>query len=219
MKDYKEEDYLPLSGIQHYQYCKRQWALIHIEQQWTDNAFTIKGNYMHQKVDNAYIKEKRKEEIISRGMPIHSRELGINGICDVVEFHKSDKGTYIKELGTKYDIIPIEYKRGRPKEHNADILQVVAQSMCLEEMLCTKIDKAYIFYGEIKHRIEVDISAELRKEVEKTCNEMHEYFSKSYTPKCKKSRKCDNCSLYEICAPNIFEYASVSDYISSMLGE
>lgn len=219
MRDYKEEEFLALSGIQHFVFCKRQWALIHIEQQWADNHLTIKGNHIHRRVDDASLSEKRNDVVISRSLPVHSRELGINGVCDVVEFHKTESGTYIRELDGKYIVIPVEYKRGRPKEHDADVLQVAAQAMCLEEMLCTQINKAYLFYGETKHRMEIEITQELRKKVSDICEEMHGYFKKSYTPKCKADNTCNNCSLYEICNPKLCGHTRVSDYINTMLEE
>lgn len=123
MKEYKE-DFLMLSGIQHYEFCKRQWALIHIEQQWAENYFTIDGDFMHKKVHDSFQYEKRKDTIVSRGMEIHSFELGISGICDVVEFQKDAAGINIYGRKDKYQVIPIEYKRGKPKTTDADELQL-----------------------------------------------------------------------------------------------
>lgn len=217
MKDYKEADFLALSGIQHFVFCRRQWALIHIEQQWEDNALTIKGNNMHKKAHDVYNAEKRKDIIISRGMPVHSRTLGISGVCDVVEFQLSQNGTFITALDGKYDILPVEYKRGKPKNNDADILQVIAQTMCLEEMLCASIQKAILYYGEIRHRLDINITNELRNRVSEVCLEMHDYFNRAYTPKCKPSNKCTRCSLVEICNPKICNQISVSEYIKKAL--
>lgn len=216
-REYGEDEFLPLSGIQHFAFCRRQWALIHIEQQWADNALTVKGNNMHRKAHDTFGNETRKDIVISRGMPVHSRTLGISGICDIVEFHKSKSGTFICSLNGTYDVLPVEYKRGRPKNHDADILQVVAQAMCLEEMLCTEIPKASLYYGETHHRMEIFITREIRNKVMEMCAEMHEYFARAHTPKCKAIAKCKSCSLIEICNPDICSQASVSAYIEKML--
>ncbi|MEG1107116.1 MAG: Dna2/Cas4 domain-containing protein, partial [Eubacterium sp.] len=130
MKTYDEEDYLMLSGIQHFEFCRRQWALIHIEQQWEENLRTVEGNIMHEKAHDGLFTEKRKNIIVTRGMRVFSKTLGISGICDVVEFHRDDLiGVEIFGREGKYCIYPIEYKRGEPKENDADILQLTAQAM------------------------------------------------------------------------------------------
>src|SRR5690625_4754070 len=120
-----------LSGLQHFVFCRRQWALIHIEQDWEENVLTIEGNVLHERVDNPSIREKRGNSIFVRAMPIHSAALGISGICDMVEFVKDENGINI--YGEEDLFVPrlVEYKRGRPKTHNADIIQLVAQVICL----------------------------------------------------------------------------------------
>src|SRR5690625_2878855 len=136
MKVYKEEDYLMLSGIQHFVFCRRQWALIHIEQEWDENLLTIEGHHVHEKVDDVSFQEKRGDKLYIRALPIHSSTLGISGICDMVEFIKDENGVSIHGESDLYIPKPIEYKKGKPKKHEADILQLVAQVLCLEEMLC-----------------------------------------------------------------------------------
>lgn len=218
MKDYKEDELLMLSGIQHYEFCKRQWALIHIEQQWLENYFTIDGNFMHKKVHDSSNYEKRKDTIISRGMAIHSFELGISGICDVVEFQKDKNGISIHGREDKYKVIPVEYKRGKPKITDADELQLAAQAMCLEEMFCCDIPKGYLFYGETKRRTEVVITEEMREHLRKITGEMHEMYNRKHTPKGKKTRACSSCSLCDVCLPAITKQEDVSVYIDQMLG-
>lgn len=162
--DYKEEDYLMLSGIQHFSFCRRQWALIHIEQQWDENLRTVEGNLFHRKAHDGYSSEKRKNVIISRGMPVFSRTMGVSGICDIVEFHRDDRnGIHLYGREGMYRVYPVEYKKGQPKEDEADILQMAAQAMCLEEMLACSIEKGYLFYGEIRRRIEVPLEETIRK--------------------------------------------------------
>lgn len=211
--EYKEEDFLLLSGIQHFVFCKRQWALIHIEQQWSENYMTIDGKIFHEKAHSNISSEKRKDVIISRTMPIFSRTLGITGVCDIVEFHKSDNGILIYGYNDKFDVIPIEYKRGSPKEDEIDILQLVSQAICLEEMLCCKINIGYLFYGEIKHRVKVDITKELQQKVYDIFKQMHDLYNKRYTPKVKISKHCKACSLVDICLPKLCKEKNVRDYI------
>ena len=118
--EYKEEDYLMLSGIQHYVFCKRQWALIHIEQQWEENYRTTDGMLMHTRAHDESLTEHRKNTIIVRGLKISSRTLGVSGQCDVVEFHQSSKGIQLNEEEGKWLVVPVKYKRGLPKEHGED---------------------------------------------------------------------------------------------------
>src|SRR5690625_3327327 len=153
-----KHDYLMLSGIQHFEFCKRQWALIHIEQQWEENVQTVEGKHLHEKADQPFIREKRKNKLIVRAMPVKSQEIKINGICDVVEFIKDNQGVEIFGEHGKYLPVPIEYKRGKPKSHESDLLQLTAQAICLEEMLVCDVEVGYLFYNEIKQRVEVPIT-------------------------------------------------------------
>lgn len=217
MKVYNEEDYLMLSGIQHFTFCRRQWALIHIEQQWAENVRTVEGQHLHQRADQPMIREKRGNKLVVRALPIHSTELGISGICDVVEFIQNPGGVPLVNEKGLYLPHPVEYKRGKPKNDESDILQLTAQAMCLEEMLVCKIQKGYLFYNEIKHRVEVPITAYYRDQVRKHFEEMHQYFQKSYTPKVKSGPHCKNCSLIHICLPDLMKKKSVSSYIEGRL--
>ena len=156
--EYTEDDYLMISGIQHFKFCRRQWALIHIEQQWAENEHTAVGKLMHEKVHDPYLREKRKGVIIARALPISSRELGISGECDVVEFHKCEEGVTLYGHRGLYSIYPVEYKKGKSKPTDEDRLQLAAQVLCLEEMFFTQISKGAIFYGETRRREEVEIT-------------------------------------------------------------
>lgn len=173
-----EDEYLMLSGIQHFQFCKRQWALIHVEQQWEENVLTIEGQYLHRKTDNPFTRDKRGNKLIVRAMPIKSRELGLTGICDVVEFVRDENGVELEGEEGKYIAFPIEYKRGKPKKDDADILQLTAQAMCLEEMLLLEIDRGYLFYHEIKRRLEIPITDKLKDKVRSIAKEMHDYYNR-----------------------------------------
>ena len=219
LKEYREEDYLMLSGIQHFAFCRRQWALIHIEQQWAENYHTVDGELMHQRAHDGLSYEKRKGTVISRGMPIHSRGMGISGVCDIVEFHEAEDGVPIAKFGGTYHVFPIEYKRGKPKEHDADILQLVAQAMCLEEMLECHIEQGAIYYGQTKRRQEVMITESYRETVRRMTEEMHQYFDRGYTPNVKKTRACSLCSLKELCLPSLERTMKVGKYIEIHMGE
>lgn len=219
MIDYKEEDFLSLSGIQHFEFCRRQWALIHIEQQWQENLRTVEGKILHEKAHDYLLKEKRGDLIISRGMAVFSKSLGINGVCDIVELRKDRNGVSIFGRDGLYQPFPVEYKRGKPKEDDVDILQLTAQAMCLEEMLSCEIDTGFMFYGDINRRIRVDITDELKDQVKAICKEMHQFYKRRYTPKVKISKKCKACSLKNICLPQLCKNVSVRDYIERSLIE
>lgn len=219
MMEYKEEDFLLLSGIQHFVFCKRQWALIHIEQQWQENLRTIEGGILHEKTHDDTIKEKRGDIIISRGMAIFSRSLGLTGTCDVVELHKAKDGVKIFGRDGTYKPIPIEYKRGKPKEDDSDVLQLCAQAICLEEMLLCKIPEGFLFYGETKRRLKIIFDEELRERLKTIIKEMHELYDRRYTPKVKLSKSCKACSLIELCIPKLCKNLSVNDYIKKNIME
>lgn len=218
-KDNNEDEYLMLSGIQHFKFCKRQWALIHIEQQWAENVRTIEGQHLHEKADQPFIREKRKNKLIVRAMPVQSRILKVNGICDVVEFIKDDKGVEIVGEQGKYIPVPVEYKRGKPKRDETDIVQLVAQAICLEEMLVCEVKTGYMFYHEIKQRVEVPITDELKEQVRLLVSEMQLYYGRKHTPKVKTGKHCKSCSLQHICLPDMMSRQTVKSYIEGMLKE
>lgn len=216
---YKEEDFLQLSGIQHFAFCRRQWALTYIELQWQENVRTVEGRLLHETAHDASIKEKRGDLIVVRAMPVHSRELGISGECDVVEFHKSKDGVTIFGREGRYTVVPIEYKRGKPKATDADELQITAQAICLEEMLCCEIPYGYLYYDEIRRREKITFTEKLRQKVKDMFIEMHKYYSQGYTPKVKISKSCNACSLKDICLPVLNKNVSVKNYIDSRMRE
>ena len=216
---YNEDEFLQLSGIQHFAFCRRQWALIHIEMQWKENLRTVEGQILHENAHNPEMNEKRGNVIVVRAMPVHSRKMGVSGECDVVEFHKSDKGAHINGREGVYMPVPVEYKRGEPKSDNIDILQLAAQALCLEEMFCTDINYGYIYYGETRHRLKVDFDYEIRNKVVKLFEEMHLYYRRGYTPKVKISKKCNACSLKDLCVPVLNKNKSVAEYIDKFISE
>lgn len=217
--EYTEDNYLMLSGIQHFKFCKRQWALIHIEQQWEENVHTVVGELMHKKAHDPYLVEKRKDLLIARSLPIVSREMGVSGECDVVEFHRCEDGIKLHGHRGNFSLYPIEYKKAKPKLTEEDRLQLVAQALCLEEMFSTNIQEGALFYGETRRREVLEITEDLRQEVREMFREMHQYFDRKYTPKVKYSKACNACSLKEICLPKLGKSGAVKTYIEQMLKE
>lgn len=210
---YSEEDYLLLSGLQHFAFCRRQWALIHIEEQWAENVRTTEGHIIHERAHDTSLREKRGDTLIVRGVSVSSRTLGISGQCDVLEYHKDEQGVPIKGEPGNWRPYPIEYKRGLSKENDADRLQLCAQAMCLEEMLCCEIPEGAIFYGESRHREIVPFTETLRQKVKNNVEEMHALYKRAYTPKVKASKACNACSLKELCLPKLVSIVSVDTYM------
>lgn len=219
MSRYAESDYLMLSGLQHFEFCRRQWALIHIEQQWAENYRTTSGELMHKKAHEETSVEKRGSLLIMRGLRIASSQLGLSGQCDVVEFHRCSSGIKIHGYEDRWLPVPIEYKRGTEKEGREDEIQLCAQAICLEEMFLAEIPKGYLYYGETRRRTEVFFNEELRRYVNEIAEKMHEMYTRGRTPKVKTSRKCQSCSLKELCIPKLNKPLSVKGYIDSMIGE
>ncbi|PXX50775.1 CRISPR-associated Cas4 family exonuclease [Hungatella effluvii] len=217
--DYKEEDYLMLSGIQHFAFCRRQWALIHIEQQWQENERTAEGELLHERAHDTWATEKRSDVITSRGLPVQSRTMGISGSCDIVEFHRAEEGVPLYGHRGLFRVYPIEYKRGKPKDIPIDMLQLTAQAMCLEEMLSAEIAEGAIYYGEIRHREKILFTEDLRTQVRKYFQEMHQLFDKQYTPNVKWSKSCNACSLNDICMPKLGKTPSVKEYVREKIME
>jgi len=214
-----DSDFLMLSGLKHFRFCKRRWALIHIEQQWDENALTLEGHYMHEVVHDVDFTEKRGSVLLSRGMPVRSENMRITGNCDMVELTRSDAGVPIRGREGRWLVYPVEYKRGRPDPTGADEWQLCAQAMCLEEMFVTEIPEGAIYYGQTKRRQAVPLTEELRAEVREAVSEMHRLFARGRTPKVRPKKACGNCSLNEICMPDLMASQSAADYVAKTLAE
>jgi len=220
LKEYNEEDYLMLSGIQHFYFCKRQWCLIHIENLWADNQATKEGDYLHEKADNPRLTESRKNVFYSRAMPVVSKELGFSGILDMVEFHKSSIGVPIQGHEGLWEPIIIEYKRGKEKKDLRDIVQLVAEVISLEEGLDCSINVSYLFYDKVKKRQKVEITPELRTLVYDLSGSMHKFYEKRETAEAENYKNCTRCSLYDLCLPRMTKKkVNVQHYIYSRLEE
>ena len=201
-KNYEIDDLIFLSALNHYLYCPRRCALIHIEQLWNENLFTAEGRIMHDKVDTQN-RESRGNVRIEYGVPIRSLRLGLIGKADVVEFHRMDDGTWMP--------FPVEYKRGKPKMDDCDKVQLCAQAICLEEMLNVEIKKGALYYGRTRRREDVVFDEKLRRETENAARKVHDLIESGTTPKPEYSKKCKKCSLYELCMPKVSR--KVSDYL------
>ncbi len=219
---FEEDDMLMLSGIQHFMFCPRQWALIHIEQQWDDNRLTVEGKILHAHVDDPFYRQKNGNIINLRSVAIASKELGIYGIADAIELHRTEdpsKAISHHKYPGYWRPTPIEYKRGHKKPDERDIVQVVAQAMCLEEMYNINVSSGELFYGEIRHREVVQINEELRTLVRNLSKQMHSIFKSGKTPKVGDFARCKNCSLRSICMPKLSKHASVTEYLNRNLYE
>jgi CRISPR-associated exonuclease Cas4 len=191
---FTEDQFLPLSALQHLLFCPRQTALIHLEQAWAENRFTSDGRVLHKKAHEGP-DESRPGVRITRSLPVASRALGLAGQCDIVEFHANNT------------ITPIEYKRGKPKNHRADEVQLCAQALCLEEMLGVEIAEGFLFYGQCKRRTPVPFDPELRRLAADTTAELHRLIDSRQTPPAEyEPRKCDNCSLLDHCQPKALRF-------------
>lgn len=216
--DYPPDAWLPLSGIQHFLFCRRQWALIHVERQWQENALTAEGRILHRRVDDPFFTEKRKGVIIARSVPVSSPVLGLSGLCDVVEFTEAAEGVHLPERAGRYLPAPVEYKRGKEKGDACDEAQLCAQAMCLEEMLAVSIPAGYLYYAQTRRRVAVALTKTLRQTVGKAAQEMHAYFDRGYTPVVKPFKGCRSCSLADVCLPGLQQKATpASQYISNQL--
>ncbi len=203
-----------LSGIQHYYFCRKQWQLIHINQEWLDNQATKEGDIIHEKADNPQIKESRNNIFYVRAMSVSSKRLGLSGVLDVVEFKKDENG--ISVLNKKGKWIPeiIEYKRGKPKKDDRDIVQLTAQVICLEETLNITIKTGSFYYDSIKQRQKIDITSRMRDLVSLLAKQMHNDYSVGKVISIPELEKCKQCSLYDICLPKLVEKSSdVKKYI------
>ena len=201
------DDLIMLSALQHFVFCPRQCALIHIEQLWSENVLTAEGRIMHEKVDTAN-RESRGNIRIEYGVPLRSLRLGLIGRADVVEFHKH---------GDRWIPFPVEYKRGKPKPDNCDAVQLCAQAICLEEMMSVEIPAGALFYGETRHRHDVVFSAMLRRETEDAAERVRKLIASGITPPPVYSVKCKKCSLVELCLPQASK--KVGNYLLKVIEE
>ena len=219
---YDDDQMLMLSGIQHYMFCPRQWALIHVEQQWADNRLTAEGEVLHKNVDNPSYRQKNGDTITLRGVHVASHALGLYGICDAIELLQSDTQdnaiTHPKYAGF-WKPYPVEYKRGHRKPDERDAVQLAAQVMCLEEMYEIQISEAALFYYETHRREVVVIDEQLRQLTCELSEAMHKTFDDGITPKAVLQRGCKSCSLFDLCSPELTKKTTVAYYLKKSFDE
>lgn len=195
------DNFLPLSGLQHLAFCPRQWALIHLEQVWAENRLTAEGRLLHERADlPGHV--KRHELRTVRGMMIQSQRLRLTGRADIVEFHPEP--------------YPVEYKRGRRKPTDCDLVQLCAQALCLEEMLNAEVPRGAIFYGEPRRRLPVEFTPTLRLRTEELAHTMQLLYAERTTPPASPGKQCERCSLVNICLPHSTDDPNI---LSSILRE
>lgn len=198
-------DQLPISALQHLLYCNRQCALIHVERVWQENVFTAEGRVLHERAHEGP-SESRPGIRIARGIRLVSHQHGLSGQADVVEFHQDGR------------VIPVEYKRGKPKTHRADEVQLCAQAICLEESQNCQIPLGYLSYGKTRHRLEIRMDAELRSLTLSLVEQLHRLIASGQTPPpVFEAKKCTACSLIELCVPRISCRPIASRYFQSAL--
>jgi CRISPR-associated exonuclease Cas4 len=208
---YSIDDLIQLSALQHYAFCPRQCALIHVEQVWTENLLTAEGRIMHEHVHDEG-DESRGDVRIERGASLRSLRLGLIGKADVIEYHRQADGTW--------QAFPVEYKRGKPKPDDSDKIQLCAQAICLEEMLNASIPAGALFYGKTRRRLDVGFDETLRLETEAAAIKTHELIDAGITPAPVYAKRCESCSLMAECMPKtIQKKRSVESYLKRMLDE
>jgi len=220
--NHSDEVLLLLSGIQHFAFCERQWSLIHIEQVWQENLLTVEGRHVHERVDDPFDDESRGDLRIVRSMPVLSRELGLQGVADMVEFHRQPlcgpDTAILRNTEGFWRPRPVEFKRGKPKPDDRDAVQLCAQALCLEEMMATRISHGDIYYWQTRRRQAVEFSDTLRTRTKSLAVRMHKLFEAGVTVTNVKGKSCQSCSLREACQPKLLKKRhSVSEYINSVL--
>ncbi|MHB8801057.1 MAG: CRISPR-associated protein Cas4 [Thermoanaerobaculia bacterium] len=219
---YAEEALLPLSALQHLVFCGRQAALIHVEQAWVENVFTVEGKHLHEAVDGGQA-ESRGDTRIQRSVSLRSLELGLTGKADVVEFRRAGgdarpPGVLVPGWPDLWVPFPVEYKRGKPKRHRADEVQLCAQGLCLEEMLGVSVADGALFYGRTRRRQGVVFDEELRALTRDAAGKLHLLFDSGRTPMAEFGPKCEDCSLIGLCCPTAGT-RSASAYLRRMTAD
>lgn len=216
----EQDDFLPLSALQHMIFCDRQAALIHLERVWMESARTVEGSDLHRIVDEG-AGENRGDVLIRRGITLRSERLRLTGRADVVEFHRlnseTSPGCTLPGQSGRWRPQPVEYKRGRPKKHRADEVQLCAQAMCLEEMFAVAVESGALFYAQTRRRQAVVLDAPLRELTQRTAASLHAMVEAGQTPVRVREKKCDLCSLLPACLPPRRVQASVESYMARSL--
>lgn len=203
-----DEDLLPISALQHYAYCPRQFALIHVEQVWEENRYTAEGRLLHERVDDGAA-EQRRHVRYERGVMLLSQQYGLTGKMDLLEIESGEQPRYF----------PVEYKRGKPKVEGWDRIQLCAQALCIEEMRQVQVTGGAIWYWEVRKREPVVIDEALREATLSAISGAKALLTAGCTPPpiADKSR-CKACSLVDLCAPDAFRKDYSALYIDELFG-
>ena len=197
---------LMLSALQHYAFCPRQFALIHVEQVWADNRFTAEGNILHERVDSG-VAEQRKEVRYERGVMLKSKRYGLTGKMDLLEIEQGHPPHYF----------PVEYKRGKPKVQDWDRIQLCAQALCIEEMRDVRVNEGAIWYWEVRKREAITIDEALRESTIAIIEGAHAVLASGKTPPpTDEIKRCRACSLYDLCEPDTFRRDHSARYINEL---
>lgn len=216
---FTEDELIPISALQHFSFCERQWGLIHLEGAWTENRLTIEGKHLHERADTDET-EVRGDLRIARGLRIRSLHHGLIGRADVVEFHRDSGSGAITLAGIadRWRPVPVEYKRGRVKRGPIDEIQICAQALCLEEMLEAVIEGGFLFYGKTRRRHPVTFTPDLRRLTTECIEKIRLATSRGITPTAGYQKKCDRCSMYERCLPKAMDQSHrVRDYLEESM--
>lgn len=205
---YAEDDLVMISALQHFLFCPRQCALIHLEQQWAENRLTAEGRILHERVHTAG-KESRRRLRVEYDVPIRSLRLGVTGRADIVEFHCQADGSWLP--------LPVEYKRGRPKKDDTDRVQLCAQALCLEEMLGCLVPAGALYYGQAKRRSSVTFDQVLRDAVMAAAQGVHDLLAAGRTPPPQYGPRCESCSFLTLCLPKVATRKKVASYLRKMV--
>lgn len=201
-----EENNLFISALQHYAYCPRQFALIHIEQVWSENQFTAEGRVLHERVDSG-VAEQRRGTRFERGVLLLSQQYRLTGKMDLMEIEAGDPPQYF----------PVEYKRGKPKVEDWDRIQLCAQALCIEDMRHTQVTEGAIWYWEVRRREPVMIDAALRATTIGVIAGAHALLGSGRTPPpIDDPKRCNACSLVDVCEPDTFRHDHTAAYIETI---
>jgi CRISPR-associated exonuclease Cas4 len=223
---YAEDEMLPLSALQHLEFCPRRCALVHVEGLWTENTQTAEGRVLHRRVHESPSEMVGGIRIV-RGLRLFSRKLGLFGVADVVEFHPVDDptiaGVILPNLTGRWRPFPVEYKRGRRKPEISYLVQLCAQALCLEEITNAEVRRGALYHGQSRRRQEVAFDDTLRGRTRQRAIELHELLARGHTPPPEPGPKCRFCSLVGKCLPKLSRSRSAQDYvrraIESLLAE
>ncbi|MYM58188.1 CRISPR-associated protein Cas4 [Vibrio sp. OCN044] len=193
-----------ISALQHFAFCQRQCALIHLEQVWQENYLTAHGRQLHERVDNGE-PETRKGVRFERGVVVTAPQIGLTGKLDLLEHHKLSR-----------QFVPVEYKRGKPKASDIDKVQLCAQALCIEEMLAVEVSNGALWYWQIRKRIDIKLDNQLRTRTKSLITQVQQLFANVKTPSPVKGKHCKACSLVDICQPDVTNNDGSSGYITAL---